>query len=68
MNTIPKHRVERSETPWWWFGQPWQRADMSTSPAEEDLPPDNDDEPYAEPEPAEDDEPAESEKSWAHVS
>jgi hypothetical protein len=71
MNTIPKHRVDRSETPWWWFGQPWQRATMTTTPGE-DLPPDNDDEPYTEPEPPEEEDvpdaaPAE-EKSWAHVS
>jgi len=26
MKQTPRHRVERSETPWWWFGQPWARA------------------------------------------
>lgn len=32
MDNQPKHRIERSESPWWWFGQPWQRQPEEDPP------------------------------------
>jgi hypothetical protein len=36
MKQTPRHRVERSETPWWWFGQPWARAQAEQEMNDED--------------------------------
>lgn len=36
--TAPKHRLERSETPWWWFGQPWARGQATQGMNDETFP------------------------------
>lgn len=34
----PKHRIERPEAPWWWFGQPWARPQAEQEMDDEAVP------------------------------